>query len=247
MEQFLQARKLEPTVAITDTDTKERGTLINVWPNITLLLCQFHLRQCWTNKQNSLFGAKNETNFFKEKALCHIRDLDTLYVHLIYGKAVAECQLYSLLSHTTRSAALEQLCSGRDTFKEMSMDPKSESSGRAGLKYIKYMEATWMPQSLWNSWSGSEEGRSHAAVALGIDIGNVLPTTNHLELFNGVLKQKHIGQWQHSRQKLWFDALVFQLVLHIMPNIYAQFHLVHSFQTWKKERFTNVAGVQGVS
>ena len=127
----------------------------------------------------------------------------------------------------------------------MSTDPKSESSGRAGLKYIKYIEATWMPQSLWNSWS--EEGRSQSAVALGVDIGDVLPTTNHLESFNGVLKRKHIGQWQHSGRKLRFDVLVFRLVLHIMPNIYAQFHLIHSFQTWKKEHFENVAGVQGVS
>ena len=30
-------------------------------------------------------------------------------------------------------------------------DPKSESSGQGGLKYIKYIEATHMPQSLWNS------------------------------------------------------------------------------------------------
>ena len=79
--------ELEPAVAITDTDTKERGALINVWPNITLLLCRFHLWQCWTNKRNSLFGAKNETSFFKEKSLLCIRELDALYVYLVYGKA----------------------------------------------------------------------------------------------------------------------------------------------------------------
>jgi hypothetical protein len=82
--------ELEPAVAITDTDTKERGALINVWLTITLLLCWFHLRQCWTNKRNSLFGAKNETSFFKETALRHIHDLNTLYAHFICGKAVAE-------------------------------------------------------------------------------------------------------------------------------------------------------------
>jgi hypothetical protein len=35
-----------PYVAITDTDTKERGALLAVWPEICLLLCRFHLRQC---------------------------------------------------------------------------------------------------------------------------------------------------------------------------------------------------------
>ena len=38
-----------PIVAITDTNTKERGALQDVWPHIWLLLCQFHLWQCWTN------------------------------------------------------------------------------------------------------------------------------------------------------------------------------------------------------
>lgn len=33
-------------VAITDTDTKERGALLDVWPDIRLLICKFHLRQC---------------------------------------------------------------------------------------------------------------------------------------------------------------------------------------------------------
>ncbi|KAF9783906.1 hypothetical protein BJ322DRAFT_1021665 [Thelephora terrestris] len=127
----------------------------------------------------------------------------------------------------------------------MLTDPKSESSGRAGLKYIDYLMATWMPQSLWNSWS--EEGRSRAAEVLGVNIGDVLPTTNHLESFNGVLKRKHISQWQRSGRKLRFDVLVFRLILYIMPNIYAQFRLNHSFETWKKERFANVAGVHGLS
>ena len=237
--------QLEPAVAITDTDTKERGALINVWPRITLLLCRFHLRQCWTNKRNSLFGTKNETSFFKEKALRCIRDLDTLYVHFNFGETAAERRLPSLLSTTTRPATLERLQSDRETFKEMLADPKSKSSGQGGLKYIEYIEATWMPQSLWNSWS--EEGRSHAAAVLGVDISNVLPTTNHLESFNGVLKRKHIGQWQRSGQKLRFDVLVFRLVLYIMPNIYAQFRLTHSFEAWKKERFANVAGAHEIS
>ena len=64
-----------------------------------------------------------------------------------------------------------------------------------------------MPKSLWNSWS--EEGRGCAAAVLGVGIGDVLPTTNHLESFNGVLKRKHIGQWQRSGRKLRFDVLVF--------------------------------------
>lgn len=43
-----------PYVAITDTDFKARGALIRVWSTIILLLCKFHLRQCWTNKRKAV-------------------------------------------------------------------------------------------------------------------------------------------------------------------------------------------------
>ncbi len=42
-----------PYIAITDTDFKERGALLRVWPEIILLLCKFHVRQCWTNKRKT--------------------------------------------------------------------------------------------------------------------------------------------------------------------------------------------------
>lgn len=48
--------KFEPAVAITDTDPKERGGLIIVWSEIVLLLCKFHVRQCWTNKCSTCLG-----------------------------------------------------------------------------------------------------------------------------------------------------------------------------------------------
>ena len=69
-----------PSVAITDTDTKERGALINTWPSITLLLCRFHLRQCWTNKRNLLLRSGQNTNFFKAHVTSSIHDLDKLWV-----------------------------------------------------------------------------------------------------------------------------------------------------------------------
>ena len=46
---------------MTDTDFKERKALTNVWPNIHIhmLLCIFHVSQCWKNKINELLGAKD--------------------------------------------------------------------------------------------------------------------------------------------------------------------------------------------
>jgi len=43
-----------PYIAITDTDTKERGALFAVWPSIWLLLCRFHVHQCWSNRRKAV-------------------------------------------------------------------------------------------------------------------------------------------------------------------------------------------------
>lgn len=75
-----------PYVAITDTDTKERAALIVVWPHIFLLLCRFHLRQCWTNKRKSLFPKLKESQdynsagsgFWREHIIGRIHQLENL-------------------------------------------------------------------------------------------------------------------------------------------------------------------------
>ncbi|KAF8803485.1 hypothetical protein BYT27DRAFT_7303366 [Phlegmacium glaucopus] len=54
-----------PSVAITDTDTKECGALAQVWVGIILLLCKFHLWQCWTNHHKTAMHCK-ATDFWKE-------------------------------------------------------------------------------------------------------------------------------------------------------------------------------------
>lgn len=43
-------------IGMTDTDLKERNALVAVWPDIVLLLCIFHMSQCWKNKLNQLLG-----------------------------------------------------------------------------------------------------------------------------------------------------------------------------------------------
>jgi hypothetical protein len=68
-----------PKVAITDTDTKEHGALIAVWPNICLLLCKFHLQQCWTNKHHALLKGGKKFNFAKEQVITCLRTLEAEY------------------------------------------------------------------------------------------------------------------------------------------------------------------------
>ena len=64
-----------PLVAITDTDTKECGALLDIWPNIWLLLCQFHLRQCWTNRRKTLMSGK-DPDFWRQHVLRRAQELE---------------------------------------------------------------------------------------------------------------------------------------------------------------------------
>jgi len=64
-----------PYVAITDTDTKERGALLDVWPNICLLICRFHLRQCWTNYRKSALRSGG-SDFWKDQVRSTLASLE---------------------------------------------------------------------------------------------------------------------------------------------------------------------------
>jgi MULE transposase domain len=70
------SQPFEPSVAITDTDTKERGALLLVWPNILLLICKFHLRQCWTNHRKTAMRCTS-SDFWKESVRNTLYRLET--------------------------------------------------------------------------------------------------------------------------------------------------------------------------
>lgn len=63
--------RFEPYVAMTDTDPKERGALLRIWPGIILLLCRFHIRQCWTNKRKQVVAhsLSDWTQYVRERLL----------------------------------------------------------------------------------------------------------------------------------------------------------------------------------
>lgn len=61
--------------AITNTDTKEHSALQNLWAFIVLLICKFHLCQCWTNNRKKLKCDGLEG--FKETIKRHLFQLET--------------------------------------------------------------------------------------------------------------------------------------------------------------------------
>ncbi|CAG8461329.1 5758_t:CDS:2, partial [Scutellospora calospora] len=66
-----------PLVAMTDTDVKERKSLLKVWPNITLLLCYFHISQCWKNEMNKQLGrgGGNDTILQRQTLKTYLRNV----------------------------------------------------------------------------------------------------------------------------------------------------------------------------
>lgn len=94
-----------------------------------------------------------------------------------------------------------------------------------------------MPISLWQSWS--QWGRLTAAAVMKIPVEGVIPTTNHLESFNCILKRRHIPEWLHSGHRLRFDTLIHLLVTQILPSIFSTRKANREYTKWLSLRFGN--------
>ncbi|KAJ6540045.1 hypothetical protein DFH09DRAFT_847488, partial [Mycena vulgaris] len=86
------------------------------------------------------------------------------------------------------------------------------------IRHVRYFTEYWTTDNLWKS--RSNYGRKVAAALLGCHMDRVIPTTNHLEWFNGVLKRKHLRRWQNGSRRLRVDVLIQILVIHVLPSIF---------------------------
>lgn len=106
---------------------------------------------------------------------------------------------------------------------------------------MAYLEGFWMSsRDFWGSWS--RKGRRFASLLLNVAEGAVIPTTNHLEAFNFVLKHKYTGAFTRNGHRLRFDVFIFLLVKQILPQIYMQHHLRRRYASWLSQRFREASG-----
>ena len=161
----------EAWVAITDTDLMERGALILVFPRIWLLICRFHLRQSWRNHRNKVLKGKSPAHILLKKRMKSLED------GLVATACIADAR--DLI--------------GKEVEKLKEMAGETEVAEKA-LTHLTYLRDYWTTDSLWACWS--DFGRRYAASILNCPYELVLPTTNHLESFNGLLKRKHLRRWQ---------------------------------------------------
>ncbi|KAJ3884267.1 hypothetical protein GG344DRAFT_33122, partial [Lentinula edodes] len=98
-------------------------------------------------------------------------------------------------------------------------NPAAKVASKGGILHLDYIDRYWMPVPMWQSWS--ESGRIAASTLLKVPVEDVIPTTNHLESFNAILKRKYIRSWLHSGYRLHFDVLIILLVTRILPDLFA--------------------------
>jgi AraC-like DNA-binding protein len=190
----------EPLVAITDTDLKERGALVLVFPRIWLLICKFHIRQSWRNHRNKLLKGNSPAHIDVKNHLRRVEEqlIQTTFIGAARGIIEEEAGVLEALKMRGYAGIAEK-----------------------GLKHLReYLLGYWTTDTLWRSWS--DFGRQVAAKLLNCPIEGVLPTTNHLESFNGLLKRKHLRRWQHGGRRLRLDVLLKLLVTKVLPSIFQE-------------------------
>ncbi|KAJ7033561.1 hypothetical protein C8F04DRAFT_1260815 [Mycena alexandri] len=176
-----------PLSAITDTDLKERGALIIIFPDIWLLICRFHLRQSWCNHRNKLLKGKSPV----------MLDLKRRMAALETG----------LVATQTIEAARELLEAERQVMVKLAAAHKRPA--RKAMELINYLDTYWTTDNLWKSWS--DYGRTVLSSLLNRPAEGVTPTTNHLESFNRVLKRVHLRRWQNGGRRIRVDILIHAL------------------------------------
>ncbi|KAJ7626694.1 hypothetical protein B0H17DRAFT_963315, partial [Mycena rosella] len=185
-----------PFTCITDTDLKERGALFSVFPSIWLLICRFHLRQSWKNHRNKLLKGKGALKLDLKHRLKRLED------SLVKTQTIEDAR--ALLSKELE--LLNQLGGGKTV--------------QRAVEHVGYLISYRTTDNLWKSWS--DFGRKVAASLLGCEMEGVIPTTNHLESFNGVLKRKHLRRWQNGGRRIRVDVLIQILIIHILPSIFQE-------------------------
>ncbi|KAG8950584.1 hypothetical protein FRC03_012829 [Tulasnella sp. 419] len=212
LESGTNKRTFNPLVAITDTDIRERAALTEVFPSITLLLCTFHIRQCWANKRRTL--KLNRGGTFEANQI------------------LSQYVLWSFEVFTDAQRLLE----GELRYmSELRSRPLYADSANSAIQFLTYLKDNWLSESLWFSWS--RKGRQRAAAILERPVEDVLTTTNHLESFNRVLKRDHIKRLEKNGRRLRFDVLVFYLIIRIIPTIFSLRRHSLQYKKWLASRF----------
>jgi hypothetical protein len=114
-----------------DTDLKECGALIIIFPNIWLLICRFHLHQSWCNHRNKLLKGKS-----------------TVMIDMKHQMASLETVL---MATQTIMEARNLLEAEHQVMVKLAV--AHPRAARKATEHINYLDSYWTTENLWKSWS----------------------------------------------------------------------------------------------
>ncbi|KAI0699012.1 hypothetical protein BC835DRAFT_1405247 [Cytidiella melzeri] len=164
-------------------------------------LLRFHLWQSWKNHRLKVLKGSSSEHHDVRQRLRRLEDLLLESEDFRSARALVTNEKANMIALQDSSECDSAVAEG-------------------ALKHLEYLDTYWLREALWQSWS--KAGRLRAAVFLKRTINEIVPTTNHLESFNGVLKRKHLRRWQNSGRRLRIDILVHILILYALPSIFQQ-------------------------
>ncbi|KAM6503401.1 hypothetical protein JOM56_000344 [Amanita muscaria] len=196
---------LDISVATTDNDTRERTALQDIWPSVLLLLCMFHVWQCWRNGLNKYLAVIPKGD-------------DRLHMR----RRLAKFLMKILKEITEYSDAISAYNSEVEYFKALGKKPDmiSQKQSKGGLAFLAYLSSYLHVRSMWLAWSKS--GVIEASKRLGKHVEDIPRTNNHLESFNGRIKNKYFEGYTHAGRLPRLDLWVLVIITNVMPGFFQE-------------------------
>ncbi|KAJ7438106.1 hypothetical protein B0H11DRAFT_1612261, partial [Mycena galericulata] len=195
--------EVDIAVGSTDNDARERHALQATWRLILLLLCMFHVWQAWRNglikhlrgvpKGDEREDVRQRLGKFLMRLL---KEID------VYEDAVAE--------YNTELRYFKKLAAKRNNL--------DKQKGKAGLAFLAYLQSYLKMREFWMSWSVA--GAQAAAARLGVPVSEIARTTNHLESFNGRIKNKFFAHHMCAGRLPRLDYWVLIFITEALPNFF---------------------------
>ncbi|CCO35184.1 hypothetical protein BN14_09299 [Rhizoctonia solani AG-1 IB] len=146
-----------------------------------------------------------------------------------------------LVESTSFDAAQNLIDNEVSTLNQIASNGMYASAAGKGLTHVQYLKTYWMTQALWESWS--DHARVSAAALIGIAINRVVMTNNHLESFNGLLKQKLLKGYARGGRRIRVDILVFMLATKVAQSIFQRRKLEEEERNMLRKALEGVPGV----
>lgn len=123
-------QEFAPSLAITDTNLKEQGALLRVFPALWLLICRFHLRQVWRNHCSRF-----------------LKGLSKIHVDLSGQMQLLEVTLLQTTAHVEATALINDERHLLAEAVKSDLDPTEHGPVNGTFAHMDYLVGYWLSES----------------------------------------------------------------------------------------------------